>query len=76
MTAASQKTSDSDPKAIQTVGDGIVSDDETNLGVDEKKLLRKLDLHIIPLVMLLCELKPVPSNLFIFPVQSHLALVG
>jgi hypothetical protein len=75
MGAASQKTSDSDPKAIQAVGDGIISDDETNLGVDEKKLLRKLDLHIIPLVMLLCELKPFPSNLYISSVQSHSALV-
>ena len=27
--------------------------DEASLGVDEKKLVRKLDLHLIPLVMLL-----------------------
>ena len=26
----------------------------TDFGVDEKKLLRKLDWHLVPLIMLLC----------------------
>lgn len=30
-----------------------LSMEETTFGVDEKKLVRKLDLHIVPLIMLL-----------------------
>jgi hypothetical protein len=55
------KSFDSDPNGVQIADDAPMCDESTNFGVDEKKLVRKLDLHIIPLVMLLCELKPVPA---------------
>ncbi|KAI0097559.1 DNA-repair protein rad2 [Nemania sp. FL0031] len=55
--AETPKSSHSEPKAVRTDGDDVdVSENEgENFGVDEKKLVRKLDLHLIPLVMLLCE---------------------
>jgi hypothetical protein len=50
------KSSHSESKAIQTAGDDRVAYDESDdFGVDEQKLVRKLDRHLIPLVMLLCE---------------------
>lgn len=41
-------------KTESQVGSTIaLSMEETTFGVDEKKLVRKLDLHIVPLIMLL-----------------------
>lgn len=39
----------------ETGAAGVIpaADSDSDFGVDERKLLRKLDLHIIPLVMLL-----------------------
>lgn len=54
MASGTRKSSDSDRKAAQAAGGGVEHDDGTDLGVEEQKLVRKLDLHLIPLVMLLC----------------------
>ena len=43
----------SETKIPMQDADAEIAADPT-FGVDEKKLLRKLDSHIIPLVMLLC----------------------
>ncbi|GAP92424.1 putative major facilitator superfamily transporter [Rosellinia necatrix] len=54
MAVDSSKLSHSDSKeAPQSTDDGIAYDGDANFGVDEQKLVRKLDWHLIPLVMLL-----------------------
>lgn len=40
-------------KSDAVVGEGLRSDHDSVSKIDEKKLVRKLDLHIIPLVMVL-----------------------
>ena len=50
---AADKPDMADLKVAAQDPDAGAATDPT-FGVDEKKLLRKLDLHIIPLVMLLC----------------------
>ncbi|KAI1742447.1 DNA-repair protein rad2 [Xylaria scruposa] len=55
MASDTRKSSDSDPKPAQTTEGIVAYDENTNFGVDERKLVRKLDWHLIPLVMLLCE---------------------
>ncbi|KAI1276248.1 DNA-repair protein rad2 [Xylaria sp. FL0933] len=53
MSAPSSGSQPLDFKApLDTEGDATY-EESTNFGVDEKKLVRKLDLHLIPLVMLL-----------------------
>lgn len=48
--------SHSDSKeAPQTTDGGVATDGDTDFGVDERKLVRKLDWHLVPLIMLLCE---------------------
>ncbi|KAI8964196.1 DNA-repair protein rad2 [Daldinia sp. FL1419] len=47
---------------------------DPTFGVDEKKLLRKLDLHIIPLVMLLCNVNI--GNARLYDMETDLGLVG
>ncbi|KAI1456080.1 DNA-repair protein rad2 [Annulohypoxylon moriforme] len=53
--------------------DAEVAVDPT-FGVDEKKLLRKLDLHIIPLVMLLCYVNI--GNARLYSMEKDLGLEG
>ncbi|KAI0973552.1 DNA-repair protein rad2 [Xylaria arbuscula] len=53
MAAATTKLQDLDPKVPEDAEDGVTYDESTNFGVDEKKLVRKLDWHLTPLVMLL-----------------------
>ncbi|KAI8947527.1 major facilitator superfamily domain-containing protein [Xylaria longipes] len=53
MASGTRKSSDSDPKPAQTAEGSVTYDESTNLGVDERKLVRKLDWHLVPLVMLL-----------------------
>lgn len=46
--------SHSDSKeAPQTTDGGVATDGDTDFGVDERKLVRKLDWHLVPLIMLL-----------------------
>ncbi|KAJ8107285.1 hypothetical protein ONZ43_g6782 [Nemania bipapillata] len=48
------KSSHSEPKAVQTdMDDRVTYDEDDHVAVDEQKLVRKLDRHLIPLVMLL-----------------------
>ncbi|KAI0399965.1 DNA-repair protein rad2 [Xylaria palmicola] len=47
------KSSESDRKTVPTAGDNITYDESTAISVDERKLVRKLDLNLIPMVMLL-----------------------
>jgi hypothetical protein len=52
LAAATMAEGDNKTTRAQDEAAAVESDTETLLqGVDEKKLLRKLDLHIIPLVM-------------------------
>lgn len=45
---------DKSSRDVQDTDDGLPQDDTTySSGDDERKLLRKLDLHLIPLVMAL-----------------------
>lgn len=52
MTTASPEMSDTKLEAQTEVGAGMMAEDLT-FGVDEKKLVAKLDRRIVPLVMLL-----------------------
>ncbi|KAF2971897.1 hypothetical protein GQX73_g1663 [Xylaria multiplex] len=51
--AATLKAQDSDPNILQGGESDVTYDESTGFGVDERKLVRKLDWHLIPLVMLL-----------------------
>ncbi|KAI0427587.1 DNA-repair protein rad2 [Xylaria sp. FL1042] len=53
MSATSSKSQHLDPKAPEDVEGEATYEESTNFGVDEKKLVRKLDWHLVPLVMLL-----------------------
>lgn len=55
MVTALSKSQDLDPQVSSDVEHGAIYDESTNFGVDERKLVRKLDLHLVPLVMLLCK---------------------
>lgn len=57
MSTDPPKSSPSGLKAVEAAGDHVAYNESTTLEVDESKLVRKLDLHLIPLVMLLCESK-------------------
>ncbi|KAI0886880.1 DNA-repair protein rad2 [Annulohypoxylon maeteangense] len=63
----------SDTKIQVQDTDAEIAADPT-FGVDEKKLLRKLDLHIIPLVMLLCYVNI--GNARLYSMEKDLGLVG
>lgn len=54
MTAATSKSQDLDTEEPQDTENGAVYEESINSGVDERNLVRKLDWHLIPLVMLLC----------------------
>jgi hypothetical protein len=75
MATFAPKSSDSDPKSMDSAEaeHGTMYDETTNFGVDEKKLVRKLDVHLIPLIMLLCESK---SGLRLFSAISLAELGG
>ncbi|KAI8627139.1 major facilitator superfamily domain-containing protein [Xylariaceae sp. FL1651] len=53
MTTEILKSSGSDHAPVRSLNSGIMEDEDSDFGVDEKKLVRKLDLHLIPLIMLL-----------------------
>ncbi|KAI1207589.1 DNA-repair protein rad2 [Annulohypoxylon truncatum] len=61
---------------VQDAGAEVAAEIATDptYGVDEKKLLRKLDLHIIPLVMLLCQVNI--GNARLYSMEEDLGLVG
>ncbi|KAI0448201.1 DNA-repair protein rad2 [Xylaria telfairii] len=75
MASGTRKSSDSDRKAAQVSGGGIEHDESTDLGVDEQKLVRKLDLHLIPLVMLL-SLRVNIGNARLYGLEKDLGLTG
>ncbi|KAI3339421.1 DNA-repair protein rad2 [Ustulina deusta] len=53
MAAATSKSQDLDTEEPQDTENGAVYEESINSGVDERNLVRKLDWHLIPLVMLL-----------------------
>ncbi|KAI0486987.1 major facilitator superfamily domain-containing protein [Xylaria cf. heliscus] len=53
MPSGTRKSSDSDPKPAQAAEGDVAYGEIANFGVDERKLIRKLDWHLIPLIMLL-----------------------
>ncbi|OTB01996.1 hypothetical protein M426DRAFT_63118 [Hypoxylon sp. CI-4A] len=69
----------SESKIIAQDSDVGTATDE-NFGIDEKKLLRKLDLHIIPLVMLLYTFSFLDrvniGNARLYSMEEDLGLVG
>jgi hypothetical protein len=65
-----------DPGGLPDRGSSVVSDkyDPETLEIDhvaEKKLIRKLDLHIVPMVMLLYLLVWLLPSLLLVPVVSY-----
>ncbi|KAI1339802.1 major facilitator superfamily domain-containing protein [Xylariaceae sp. FL0016] len=56
------------------------SDEDTNFGIDEKKILRKLDLHLVPLIMLLYTFSFLDrvniGNARLYHLEEDLGLVG
>ncbi|KAH7008825.1 major facilitator superfamily domain-containing protein [Ilyonectria destructans] len=68
-------------KTESQVGSTIaLSMEETTFGVDEKKLVRKLDLHIVPLIMLLYTFSFLDrvniGNARLYNLEGDLGLVG
>ncbi|KAH8162348.1 hypothetical protein CIB48_g5896 [Xylaria polymorpha] len=80
MASGTRKSSDSDRKAAQAAGGGVEHDDGTDLGVEEQKLVRKLDLHLIPLVMLLYTFSFLDrvniGNARLYGLEKDLGLMG
>ncbi|KAI0470462.1 MFS general substrate transporter [Xylariaceae sp. FL0804] len=72
-------TSDSKIEPPRAEGDGGL-EDEIDFGVDEKKLVRKLDLHLVPLIMLLYTFSFLDrvniGNARLYHMEEDLGLVG
>ncbi|KAI0534887.1 DNA-repair protein rad2 [Xylaria digitata] len=68
--AATLKAQDSDPNILQGAESDVTYDESTSFGVDERKLVRKLDWHLIPLVMLLLNI----GNARLYGLEEDLGL--
>lgn len=66
MSTDPPKSPPSGLKAVETAEGTVAYEEATNREVDESKLVRKLDWHLIPLVMLLCE-----SEFFLLPLMRR-----
>ncbi|KAI0202809.1 major facilitator superfamily domain-containing protein [Astrocystis sublimbata] len=80
MAAGTEKLSDLDSKPAQATEGDVIYDESNSFGVDERKLVRKLDLHIIPLVMLLYTFSFLDrvniGNARLYGLEEDLGLVG
>ncbi|KAJ2974611.1 hypothetical protein NUW58_g8605 [Xylaria curta] len=80
MASGTRKSFDSDPEPARIAEGAVAHDESMNFGVDERKLVRKVDLHLIPLVMLLYTFSFLDrvniGNARLYGLEEDLGLVG